>query len=136
VWAIEASAIRGGRLDGAALKVMSADEVCDECGPGPVEGSRSAWVSISTRRSISCLHAAFDLRQSVHARVERDVVDAVEVRKERVAPKHHRGTPSRRRQIRHARAADGDVARSWNFVPAIMRNLVVLPLPDGPRRQQ
>jgi len=34
------------------------------------------------------------------------------------------------------RRAGGDVARSWSFVPAIMRNLVVLPQADGPRRQQ
>ena len=40
------------------------------------------------------LGATLDLRHTAHAQAERDVVDAVEMREERVALKHHRGAPS------------------------------------------
>ena len=63
------------------------------------------------------LGAARDFRHTAHAQAEGDVVDAIEMRKERVILKHHRGTPSRRRQSGHARAADEDVAAGRSLVP-------------------
>src|SRR5256885_1229516 len=44
------------------------------------------------------LGAALDFRHTPQAQAECDVVEAVEMRKERVALKHHRGTPPRGRQ--------------------------------------
>jgi hypothetical protein len=55
-------------------------------------------------------------RYAPHAKAESDIVDAVEMGKERVALKHHGGSPTRWRQRGHACAANDDFAAGRNLM--------------------
>ena len=90
-----------------------------------------------TRSSISrALARRSSLADAAHPQAEGDVVQARQMREQRVALEHHRGAALRRRQVGDVAAAirmSPSLASSW---PAIMRKVEVLPQPDGPIRQQ
>jgi len=52
-----------------------------------------------------------------HLQAERDIVEAVQMRKERIALKHHRRAPPGGREIGHVAVADQDVAVGDVFMP-------------------
>jgi hypothetical protein len=62
------------------------------------------------------LLAPLGLADAAHLEAEGDIVDAIKVRKQSVALKHHRRAAFDRRQIRDAHAVDDDLAFADRFM--------------------
>ena len=99
--------------------------------------ARRIGLHLHQLQHVERLGAALVLVDALHLQAEGDVVDEVEMRKQRVGLEHHRRAALGRRQVgddRRCRAGYRPIETlSW---PAIMRSVEVLPQPDGPSRQQ
>ena len=90
---------RAGERDALLL---AAGELAPAC------ARRSA--AICTRSSISRALAALRLADAAHLQIEGDVVEAGQMREQRVVLEHHGGAALHRRQADHRLAVDPDVA--------------------------
>jgi hypothetical protein len=74
------------------------------------------------------------LRDLSHLEPEGHVLGHRHVREERVTLEHHAGVAPVRRHMGDVLGPDGDAPEVTGMKPAIMRKVVVLPQPEGPRR--
>ncbi len=117
---------RSGERD--ALLLAAGDARRDSCG-------RDACRPTSSSTCSPRAHPIFRPRQFAQPQPERDVLEHGHVRPERVVLEDHRRRPLVRRQRgRHRCRLIRMRPRSGMRKPPIMRRVVVLPQPDGPRR--
>ena len=99
--------------------------------PPAIAGSRTISSASSTRRSISRERAA----AGAGAGRRPTLLGDIEMRKQRVVLEHHVDRPAIGRHADHVLAGDQHLAFVGCSKPPIMRRHVVLPQPDGPRKE-